>query len=136
MAQIWPMARNLLEQDTAVAEWMLKQQQVLITDTTIRGDQSLLAADYGNRYDQGAPSYAANLPQLFSIECAGARGTNRWCGNVRGSACAIAQCNAELDDTDVAARLKRRWIHKLSRSCAVAWQRRPKASMCSASLTV
>jgi pyruvate carboxylase len=67
--------RNLLEQKgpDAVAEWMLKQQQVLITDTTMRdGHQSLLATRLRSiDMIKVAPSYAANLPQLFSIECWG-----------------------------------------------------------------
>ncbi len=67
--------RNLLEQKgpAAVAEWMLKQPQVLITDTTMRdGHQSLLATRLRSiDMIKVAPSYAANLPQLFSIECWG-----------------------------------------------------------------
>ena len=67
--------RNLLEQKgpAAVADWMLKQQQVLITDTTMRdGQQSLLATRLRSiDMIKVAPSYAANLPQLFSIECWG-----------------------------------------------------------------
>jgi pyruvate carboxylase len=67
--------RNLLEQKgpAAVADWMLKQQQVLITDTTMRdGHQSLLATRLRSiDMIKVAPSYAANLPQLFSIECWG-----------------------------------------------------------------
>jgi pyruvate carboxylase len=67
--------RNLLEQKgpAAVAEWLLKQQQVLITDTTMRdGHQSLLATRLRSiDMIKVAPSYAANLPQLFSIECWG-----------------------------------------------------------------
>jgi pyruvate carboxylase len=57
----------------AVADWMLKQQQVLITDTTMRdGHQSLLATRLRSiDMIKVAPSYAANLPQLFSIECWG-----------------------------------------------------------------
>src|SRR6056300_1489721 len=67
--------RNLLEQKgpAAVADWMLKQQQVLITDTTMRdGHQSLLATRLRSiDMIKVAPSYAANLPQLFSIACWG-----------------------------------------------------------------
>ncbi|NDH72531.1 MAG: biotin/lipoyl-binding protein, partial [Rhodobacteraceae bacterium] len=48
-------------------------QQVLITDTTMRdGHQSLLATRLRSiDMIKVAPSYAANLPQLFSIECWG-----------------------------------------------------------------
>ena len=67
--------RNLLEQKgpQAVADWMKQQRQLLITDTTMRdGHQSLLATRMRS-YDmvKVAPSYAANLPQLFSVECWG-----------------------------------------------------------------
>jgi pyruvate carboxylase len=67
--------RNLLEQKgpQAVADWMLKQQKVLITDTTMRdGHQSLLATRMRSiDMIKVAPAYAANLPQLFSVECWG-----------------------------------------------------------------
>ncbi|WP_299548242.1 pyruvate carboxylase [uncultured Tateyamaria sp.] len=67
--------RNLLEQKgpQAVADWMKAQPQLLITDTTMRdGHQSLLATRMRS-YDmiKVAPAYAANLPQLFSMECWG-----------------------------------------------------------------
>ena len=67
--------RNLLEQKgpQAVADWMLKQKKVLITDTTMRdGHQSLLATRMRS-FDmiKVAPAYAANLSQLFSVECWG-----------------------------------------------------------------
>ncbi len=67
--------RNLLEQKgpQAVADWMKAQRQLLITDTTMRdGHQSLLATRMRSiDMIKVAPSYAANLPQLFSIECWG-----------------------------------------------------------------
>ena len=67
--------RNLLEQKGAqgVADWMAKQKKVLITDTTMRdGHQSLLATRMRSiDMIKVAPAYAANLPQLFSIECWG-----------------------------------------------------------------
>ncbi|MGB3243149.1 MAG: pyruvate carboxylase [Sulfitobacter sp.] len=67
--------RNLLEQKgpQAVADWMQKQRQLLITDTTMRdGHQSLLATRMRSRdMIKVAPVYAANLPQLFSVECWG-----------------------------------------------------------------
>lgn len=67
--------RNLLEQQgpQAVADWMLKQKKVLITDTTMRdGHQSLLATRMRS-FDmiRVAPAYSANLSQLFSVECWG-----------------------------------------------------------------
>ncbi|MGJ8544959.1 MAG: pyruvate carboxylase [Sulfitobacter sp.] len=67
--------RNLLEQKgpQAVADWMKQQRQLLITDTTMRdGHQSLLATRMRSHdMIKVAPSYAANLPQLFSVECWG-----------------------------------------------------------------
>jgi len=67
--------RNLLEQKgpKAVADWMGQQRQLLITDTTMRdGHQSLLATRMRSHdMIKVAPAYAANLPQLFSMECWG-----------------------------------------------------------------
>ncbi|GAA6199435.1 pyruvate carboxylase [Aquicoccus sp. SU-CL01552] len=67
--------RNLLEQQgpKAVADWMKAQKQLLITDTTMRdGHQSLLATRMRSiDMIRVAPAYAANLPQLFSVECWG-----------------------------------------------------------------
>ncbi len=67
--------RNLLEQKgpQAVADWMKKQTRVLVTDTTMRdGHQSLLATRMRSiDMIRAAPAYAANLPQLFSVECWG-----------------------------------------------------------------
>ncbi|PZQ48523.1 MAG: pyruvate carboxylase [Rhodovulum sulfidophilum] len=57
----------------AVADWMLAQKKVLLTDTTMRdGHQSLLATRMRS-YDmiKVAPAYAHMLPQLFSVECWG-----------------------------------------------------------------
>jgi pyruvate carboxylase len=57
----------------AVADWMLAQKQVLVTDTTMRdGHQSLLATRMRS-FDmiRVAPAYAHMLPQLFSVECWG-----------------------------------------------------------------
>ncbi|WP_225027879.1 pyruvate carboxylase [Xinfangfangia pollutisoli] len=67
--------RNLLEQHgpQAVADWMKAQKKLLVTDTTMRdGHQSLLATRMRSiDMIQVAPAYAANLPQLFSVECWG-----------------------------------------------------------------
>ncbi|OYU40018.1 MAG: pyruvate carboxylase [Pseudorhodobacter sp. PARRP1] len=67
--------RNLLEQHgpQAVADWMGKQKKLLLTDTTMRdGHQSLLATRMRSiDMIKVAPAYAANLPQLFSVECWG-----------------------------------------------------------------
>jgi len=57
----------------AVADWMLAQKGLLLTDTTMRdAHQSLLATRV--RTDdlvKVAPTYAARLPELFSVECWG-----------------------------------------------------------------
>jgi pyruvate carboxylase len=55
------------------AAWMLQQERVLITDTTMRdAHQSLLATRMrGGDMLAVAPYYAAWLPQLFSMECWG-----------------------------------------------------------------
>ncbi len=70
-----PGTRDLLKNEgaEAVANWMLKQERVLITDTTMRdGPQSLLATRMRSiDMINVAPTYAANLPGLFSVECWG-----------------------------------------------------------------
>lgn len=67
--------RNILEEHgpQAVADWMSDQKQLLITDTTMRdGHQSLLATRMRSiDMIRVAPTYAANMPQLFSMECWG-----------------------------------------------------------------
>ncbi|WP_375260856.1 pyruvate carboxylase [Palleronia sp.] len=57
----------------AVADWLADQPQLLITDTTMRdGHQSLLATRMrGIDMIRVAPTYAHNLPELFSLECWG-----------------------------------------------------------------
>jgi len=70
-----PGTRTLLEAQgpRAVADWMSAQPQLLVTDTTMRdGHQSLLATRMRSiDMIRVAPAYAANLPQLFSVECWG-----------------------------------------------------------------
>jgi len=70
-----PGTRQLLDErgPQAVADWMLAQDRLLLTDTTMRdGHQSLLATRMRS-YDmiKVADAYAHNLPQLFSMECWG-----------------------------------------------------------------
>ncbi|MDU8944821.1 pyruvate carboxylase [Ovoidimarina sediminis] len=57
----------------ALADWLAKQKRVLITDTTMRdGHQSLLATRMRSiDMVRVTPAYAANLPELFSVECWG-----------------------------------------------------------------
>ncbi|TRW97324.1 pyruvate carboxylase [Paracoccus sp. M683] len=70
-----PGTRQLLEEKgaQAVADWMAAEKRLLITDTAMRdGHQSLLATRMRSiDMIRVAPSYAANLPQLFSVECWG-----------------------------------------------------------------
>ena len=67
--------RQLLDQQgpQAVADWLLAQKQLLLTDTTMRdGHQSLLATRMRSADMLAlAPTYAQTLPQLFSVECWG-----------------------------------------------------------------
>ncbi|WP_045319512.1 pyruvate carboxylase [Limimaricola cinnabarinus] len=73
--EIKPGTRQILDEQgpKAVADWMKAQKQLLITDTTMRdGHQSLLATRMRSiDMIRVAPSYAANLPELFSVECWG-----------------------------------------------------------------
>ncbi len=57
----------------AVADWMLAERRLLLTDTTMRdGHQSLLATRMRARdMIRVADRYATNLPGLFSVECWG-----------------------------------------------------------------
>ncbi|MBV2360452.1 pyruvate carboxylase [Thalassococcus sp. CAU 1522] len=67
--------KNLLDSKgpKALVDWINDQTQVLVTDTTMRdGHQSLLATRMRSLdMIKVAPAYAANLPQLFSVECWG-----------------------------------------------------------------
>jgi pyruvate carboxylase len=67
--------RNMLEEHgpEAVAKWMKDQRQLLVTDTTMRDAHQSLLATRMRSIDmiKVAPAYAANLPQLFSVECWG-----------------------------------------------------------------
>jgi pyruvate carboxylase len=57
----------------AVADWLLAQKALLLTDTAMRdGHQSLLATRMRSLdLIRAAPAYAHNLPELFSVECWG-----------------------------------------------------------------
>ncbi len=70
-----PGSRQILEErgPKGLADWMLAQEQVLVTDTTMRdAHQSLLATRF-RTHDMAriAPHYAGLLPGLFSVECWG-----------------------------------------------------------------
>ncbi|SFA70820.1 pyruvate carboxylase [Poseidonocella pacifica] len=64
----------MLEQGPqAVADWMLVQRELLLTDTTMRDAHQSLLATRMRSIDmiRVAPAYASNLPGLFSVECWG-----------------------------------------------------------------
>ena len=67
--------KNLLDEKgpKAVANWMLEQKRLLLTDTTMRdGHQSLLATRMRSLdMINAAPFYSSKLPKLFSVECWG-----------------------------------------------------------------
>ncbi len=70
-----PGTRDLLAElgPRGFAAWMREQERVLVTDTTFRdAHQSLLATRVRTRdIVRIAPSYAARLPNLLSLECWG-----------------------------------------------------------------
>ncbi|MFN3954753.1 MAG: pyruvate carboxylase [Pararhodobacter sp.] len=70
-----PGTRTMLEAEgpAAVARWMKAEKRLLITDTTMRDAHQSLLATRMRSIDmvRVAPAYAANLPQLFSVECWG-----------------------------------------------------------------
>ena len=70
-----PGTRQLLDEKgpKAVADWMLAQKRLLITDTTMRdGHQSLLATRMRSiDMIKAAPAYAEKMGNLFSVECWG-----------------------------------------------------------------
>ena len=57
----------------AVVDWLASRRELLVTDTTMRdGHQSLLATRMRSLdMIRVAPNYAADLPDLFSVECWG-----------------------------------------------------------------
>ncbi|OAN55977.1 pyruvate carboxylase [Paramagnetospirillum marisnigri] len=67
--------RQLLDRLGAegLAQWMLEQKRVLVTDTTFRDAHQSLLATRMRSYDlqAAAPAYARLLPGLFSVECWG-----------------------------------------------------------------
>jgi len=70
-----PGAKQILDElgPDRFAAWMLDQERVLLTDTSMRdAHQSLLATRF-RTHDLAliAPYYSAYLPQLFSVECWG-----------------------------------------------------------------
>jgi pyruvate carboxylase len=70
-----PGTRQLLDEKgpKAVADWMLAQKRLLLTDTTMRdGHQSLLATRMRSiDMIKAAPAYAERMSGLFSVECWG-----------------------------------------------------------------
>ena len=120
-------ARQILERDGAkgLADWMLGQDRLLLTDTTMRdGHQSLIATRMRTiDMVRAAPAYATNLPQLFSVECWGGATFDvayRFLQECPWQRLRVsARGHAEPPDPDAPARLQRRGLHELSR------QRRP-----------
>jgi len=57
----------------AVADWMLTQKRLLLTDTSMRDAHQSLLATRVRTHDMVhlAPAYSALLPELFSVECWG-----------------------------------------------------------------
>jgi len=57
----------------AVADWMLAQNRLLLTDTTMRDAHQSLLATRMRTYDMAAvaPAYQAHLTGVFSLECWG-----------------------------------------------------------------
>ena len=57
----------------ALADWMLANERVLITDTTMRDAHQSLLATRMRTHDMAviAPYYASLLPELYSVECWG-----------------------------------------------------------------
>ena len=114
--------RNLLEQKgaKAVADWVLKQRQLLLTDTTMRdGHQSLLATRMRSvDMIRVAPAYASNLPSLFPLNAGAVQPLMLLTDSFRMPMAAFARFegpNAKPDDANVATCVKRRWLYKLSR---------------------
>ena len=72
---ILPGAKQLFDAEgpSALAQWMLRSQRTLITDTTMRDAHQSLLATRVRTHDLVAiaPHYAALLPNLFSVECWG-----------------------------------------------------------------
>jgi pyruvate carboxylase len=70
-----PGTKTLLDEKgpKAVADWMLAQDRVLVTDTTMRDAHQSLLATRMRSIDmiRVAPAYAANMAGLFSVECWG-----------------------------------------------------------------
>ena len=67
--------KQILEKHGAegVAKWMLEQKRLLITDTSFRDAHQSLLATRLRTHDMEliAPTYAATLPNLFSVDCWG-----------------------------------------------------------------
>jgi pyruvate carboxylase len=70
-----PGTKQMLEElgPEAFARWMLEEERVLITDTSMRDAHQSLLATRLRTLDMTAiaPWYASLLPQLFSVECWG-----------------------------------------------------------------
>lgn len=75
VGEVKPGLRQMLDRQgpKAVADWMLTQERLLLTDTTMRDAHQSLLATRMRSIDmmRVAPSYAHMMPDLFSMECWG-----------------------------------------------------------------
>ena len=103
------------------AKWMLAQERVLITDTTMRDAHQSLLATRMRQPDMTAiaPYYAHMLPQLFSVECWGGATFDVAMRFLREdpvvAARAVPRGHAEPAAADAAAFGERRGLHQLPR---------------------
>jgi pyruvate carboxylase len=101
------------------ADWMLKQEGVLITDTSMRDAHQSLLATRMRQQDMVAiaPYYAHMLPQLFSVECWGGA-TFDVAARFSGRSVVTAgtpRCDAEPAAADAAALGQCRGLYQLPR---------------------
>ena len=101
------------------AKWMLEQERVLITDTTMRDAHQSLLATRMRQPDMTAiaPYYAHMMPQLFSVECWGGATFDVAMRFLREdpvvAARAVPRGHAQPAAADAAALGERRRLHQL-----------------------
>ena len=102
----------------ALGQWMRTQQQVLITDTTMRDAHQSLLATRMRTHDMVsiAPYYASLLPELFSLECWGGATFDvamRFCRKTLRPPAPLAQSRAEYSPANAPARRQWSGLHQL-----------------------
>ena len=126
------------------AKWMLAQERVLITDTTMRDAHQSLLATRMRQPDMTAiaPYYAHLMPQLFSMECWGGATFDVAMRFLREDPWSRLEqfraAHAESAPADAAAFVERGGLHQLpgQRGAGVRRsRRRSRASTCSACST-